>query len=68
MVMTDGSVMDYERAQRAAEAWSLMNGYIDQLMQQDWNKINGAVQEWQRSATEQAALYEDEARLSGLTA
>lgn len=68
MVMTDGSVMDYERAQRAAEAWALMNGYIDQLMKQDWNKINGAVQEWQRSATEQAALYEDEARLSGLTA
>lgn len=68
MVMTDGSVMDYERAQRAAEAWALMNGYIGQLMQQDWNKINSAVQEWQRSATEQAALYEDEARLSGLTA
>ncbi len=68
MVMTDGSVMDYERAQRAAEAWSLMNGYIGQLMQQDWNKINGAVQEWQRSATEQAKLYEDEARLSGLSA
>lgn len=68
MVMTDGSVMDYERAQRAAEAWALMNGYIDQLMQQDWNKINGAVQEWQRSATEQAKLYEDEARLSGLSA
>lgn len=68
MVMTDGSVMDYERAQRAAEAWALMNGYIGQLMQQDWNKINGAVQEWQRSATEQAKLYEDEARLSGLSA
>lgn len=42
--------------------------WVDALGQADYKKQSQAIEEWNRSATEQAALYQDELRLVGMTA
>ncbi len=53
---------ELDRAIAAQQRW------VDALGQADYKKQSQAIEEWNRAATEQATLYQDELRLVGMTA